>query len=198
MTSRYSSNNYATAMQALLPTGRIWPRHPDSTQSKVIAALAKTYQRSDASAVALLAGAFPATALTMLYEWEETMGLPDNCSISEVQTIQQRRNAVVARLVGEGNLSKNYYIEVAAALGYDITITEFRQARCGFSVCGEALNGEDWPYTWKINAGETTYVQAQCGQTFCSEPLSTWGNKILECTMNAIAPPFTILLFSYT
>lgn len=198
MISRYSHDDYASAMQALLPTGRVWPRHPDSTQSRVLAALAWTYQRSDASALSLLSGAFPPTALALLPEWEATMGLPDDCSIGEVQTIQKRRNAVVAKLIGQGNLSKDYYIQVAKALGYDITITEFRQSRCGFSVCGEALNGEDWPWTWRINAGETTYVQASCGQTYCGEPLSTWGNKVLECTLARIAPPFTILLFSYS
>ena len=151
----------------------------------------------DASAISLLAGGFPATALELLPEWEESLGLPDNCTIGETYTIERRRQAVVARLVGKGSLSKQFYIDLAKTLGYEITIDEYRQARSGFSVCGEALNGQDWPFTWRVNAQQTTYVQARAGVTFCGEPLATWGNKILECSLNQLAPPFTILLFSH-
>ncbi|MEG6417470.1 DUF2313 domain-containing protein [Enterobacter asburiae] len=197
MTSLYTSADYQSALLALFPRGRVWQTGPYNPQTNLAKALAKSFQRVDASAISLLAGGFPATALELLPEWEESLGLTDNCTIGETYTIERRRQAVVARLVGKGSLSKQFYIDLAKTLGYEITIDEYRQARSGFSVCGEALNGQDWPFTWRVNAQQTTYVQARAGVTFCGEPLATWGNKILECSLNQLAPPFTILLFSY-
>lgn len=198
MNSLFTVSNYQSALLAHLPRGRVWQTGPDNPLTQLSQALANSFQRVDASAMSLLAGGFPATALELLPEWEESLGLPDNCTIGETYTIERRRQAVVSRLVGKGSLSKQFYIGVAKTLGYDITIDEFRQARVGFSVCGEAINGDDWPFVWRVNAQQTTYVQAKCGVTYCGEPLATWGNKILECTLNQLAPPFTVLLFGYS
>lgn len=197
MTSRYTTTDYQSALLAHYPRGRVWRADTENPLTQLAQALAKSFQRVDASAIGLLEGSFPATALDLLPEWELSLGLPDDCSIGETFTIERRRQAVVARLVGKGSLSKQFYINVAKTMGYDITIEEFRQARAGFSVCGEGLNGDEWPFTWRVNAQQTTYIQARAGVTFCGEPLATWGNKILECSLNQLAPPFTILLFSY-
>lgn len=197
MNSLYTLSDYQSALLAHFPRGRAWQTGPDTPQTNLAKALAKSFQRVDASAISLLAGGFPATALELLPEWEESLGLPDNCTIGETYTIERRRQAVVSRLVGKGSLSKQFYIHLAKTLGYEITIEEFRQARSGFSVCGESINGNDWPFVWRVNAQQTTYVQAKCGVTYCGEPLATWGNKFLECTINQLAPPFTVLLFGY-
>lgn len=197
MNSLYTSDDYQSALLAYFPRGRVWQPGPDTQQTNLAKALAKSFQRVDASAISLLAGSFPATALELLPEWEESLGLPDNCTIGETYTIERRRQAVVSRLGGKGSLSKQFYIHLAKILGYDITIEEFRQARAGFSVCGEAINGDNWPFVWRVNAQQTTYVPARCGITYCGEPLATWGNKILECTIRQLSPPFTVLLFGY-
>lgn len=197
MNSLFTTADYQSALLSYFPRGRAWQTEDDNPRTKLALALARSYQRVDASAVALLAGGFPATALELLPEWEASLGLPDNCTIGEIYTIERRRQAVVSRLVGRGALSKQFYISVAGMLGYDITIEEFRPARAGFSVCGEPVNGQDWPFTWRVNARLTTFVQARSGVTYCGEPLATWGNKILECAINKLSPPFTLLLFGY-
>lgn len=43
----------------------------------------------------------------------------------------QRQRAVVAKLFGIGGQSAAYFIRVAKALGYDITVTQYRQACAG-------------------------------------------------------------------
>lgn len=197
MNSLFTTSDYQSALLAHLPRGRVWQTGPDNPLTKLSQALATSFQRVDASAMSLLTGGFPATTLELLPEWEESLGLPDNCTIGETYTIERRRQAVVSRLVGKGSLSKQCYTSLAKTLGYDITIDEFRQARAGFSVCGEAINGDDWPFVWRVNAQQTTYVRAKCGVTYCGEPLATWGNNMLECTLNPLAPPFTVLLFGY-
>ncbi|MDN0102962.1 YmfQ family protein [Yersinia bercovieri] len=195
--SRYSVNEYTAAIQALMPGGLVWPKISDGTQTSTLRALARSFQRSDEDARDLLDAAFPSTATAMLPEWEATLGLPDLCAIGEIDSIIQRQRAVVSKLFGIGGQSAAYFIRVAEALGYTISITQYRQACTGMSVCGDAINGEEWPFTWLIAAPETTINYAQCGLTYCSDPLRSWGNKQLECRLTVLNPSHTILKFGY-
>lgn len=196
--SLYSQNDYATALGALLPTGRAWPRASKTVQAAVLRALGNSFQRSDNDAVNLITGAFPATATVMLSEWESSLGLPNDCSIGEIGGISDRQRSVVSKLISTGGLNRDYYIRVAAALGYTITITQFRPAISGMSVCGDALNGDEWPFTWRINAPGTTIKYALSGASYCGDPLASWGNKQLECAINKIALSHLNLIFSYS
>lgn len=196
--SLYSHSDYADALSALLPTGMAWPRATKTVQAAVLRALGRSFQRSDEEAVNLVAGAFPPTATVMLSEWESSLGLPDDCSIGEVGGISDRQRAVVAKLISTGGLNRDYYIRVAAALGYDITITQFRPAMCGMSVCGDALNRDEWPFTWRINAPETTIKYALAGASYCGDPLASWGNKQLECAISKIAPSHLNIIINYS
>ncbi len=177
---------------------KVWPKKNDGVQSAVMRALAQSYQQSDDSAVALLEGAFPATATIMLTDWENTLGLPDDCAIGENDSIALRQKAVLSKLFSTGGQSVAYFIGVAKALGYDIIVTVYRQARAGMSVCGDALNGENWPFTWLVTAPETTISYAQAGQSYAGDPLRSWGNKRLECRLTKLAPSHTIVKFGYT
>lgn len=195
--SRYSVNEYTAALQALMPGGLVWPRQLNGVQTSTLRALARSYQRSDEDARDLLDAAFPSTATAMLPEWEATLGLPDLCAIGEIDSIIQRQRVVVSKLFGIGGQSVAYFIRVAEALGYTISITQYRQACAGMSVCGDALNGDEWPFTWLITAPETTINYAQCGLTYCGDPLRSWGNKQLECRLTVLNPSHTILKFGY-
>lgn len=197
MSSRYTVQDYTRALQNLMPLGIAWPRDTESVQYKLLSGLAIAFQKSDEKAISLLKGAFPATALELLFEWEETLGLPDECSISESDSIDVRQSAVVSKLISSGGISKAYFIDYFERLGYTITIKEYRQARAGWSVAGESLNGEDWPFTWKVIAPESSFVSARAGKSYAGDPLRSGGNKALECTLRKIAPPFTIYLIEY-
>lgn len=195
--SRFTLENYTSALQNLMPTGLVWSRKVDGVQTAVLRALAQSYQQSDDVSEALLVGAFPATATIMLTDWEKTLGLPDDCAIGENDSIAIRQRSVVSKLFSTGGQSASYFIGVAKALGYDITVTVYRQARAGMSVCGDALNGDDWPFTWLVTAPETTISYAQAGQSYAGDPLRSWGNKRLACRLNALAPSHTIVKFGY-
>ncbi|MFZ8595599.1 putative phage tail protein, partial [Klebsiella quasipneumoniae subsp. similipneumoniae] len=88
--SLFSTDDYLKALQALIPSGRAWTRDKNAVQTAVLRALARSFQRSDNDAQSLLSGAFPKTATIMLTDWENTLGLPDDCSIGEVDTIAKR------------------------------------------------------------------------------------------------------------
>jgi hypothetical protein len=107
------------------------------------------------------------------------------------------RKPLFQSLISTGGLNRNYYISVAAALGYTIYITQFRPAMCGMSVCGDAINGDEWPFTWQINVPGTTIRYAYSGSTYCGDPLGSWGDKQFECAITKIAPSHINIIFVY-
>ncbi|BBV77012.1 hypothetical protein STW0522RAO56_30660 [Raoultella planticola] len=195
--SLYSVDEYTHALIKLLPTGLAWSRDTKSIQYATIKALGNSFSRSDTDSRALLNGGFPATALMMLFEWESTLGLPDDCAIGETGSISDRQRAVVSKLISTGGLNRAYYINVAAALGYDITINQFRPAMCGMSVCGDIINGEEWPFTWQINVPGSSVRYSYAGTAFCGDSLTSWGDKQFECAITKIAPSHINIIFSY-
>jgi uncharacterized protein YmfQ (DUF2313 family) len=78
----------------------------------------------------------PGQKVELLAAWERAYGLPDHCSPLNA-TIQDRQAALVARIASRGEQWIAHYVAVAAALGYTITITEFRQFGVGKSRVGD-------------------------------------------------------------
>lgn len=193
----YTADDYTQAMIGLAPQGMAWDWRPGSDMHAVLRALARSYEASDIDAVQLLEGAFPRTATTLLPEWEKTLGLPDDCAIGEMDTIPKRQSAVLSKLLRTGGMSKDYYTGLAVEMGFNITITEFRQARAGLTGCGAAINGEDWPFVWRVNAGETQLNYAVVGRSYCGDPLRSWGDRYFECHFSQISPSHTILQVVY-
>jgi uncharacterized protein YmfQ (DUF2313 family) len=194
----FSPRDYALQFQRLLPRGRVWHRGLPTVESADIEVLMPQWSRLQDRLNDLIAEVFPCTLdpPELLGEWEETLGLPDEC-IGELATIQERINAVCAKFRARGGQSKEYYIAVAEALGYAITITEFVPFRVGHNHTGDALYGMAWAHTWRVTAQLTTIIYFRVGQSVTSDPLRSWNNRLLECVLNAIKPAHTVLQFAY-
>lgn len=194
MSSRYNREQYREALSALMPRGQAWPKTPGTVQQSVLAALAESYMRSDNAAVSMLKASFPATATDFLTEWEKSLGLPDDCGISETG-VGARQQAILARLAFSGGQSRQFYIMLAKSMGYDISLRVFRQARAGLSHCGDALNGDDWPSCLQVTLPGMNYIPAQCQKSYCGDPLRNWGNRRLACTISRQIQSHTAVLF---
>lgn len=193
----YSASDYAQAMTNLLPRGPAWSRDPGSNLAALMGALAPTYERSGAAAAQLIADIFPGTTTALIPEWEETLGLPDPCTPAN-PSLEQRRASVLAKFIGSGGQSIPYFISVAAALGFTITVTEFRPFTLGWSHLGTALAGPGWESVWQINAPTITASRFTLGHSDLGDPLWSIGNAELECRIRVIAPAHTILIFKYS
>ncbi|WP_250533558.1 putative phage tail protein [Caballeronia sp. AZ10_KS36] len=192
----YKAADFLAAMQALLPRGRVWPRDPDSVQTKTLSGLTPCYERQTARANYLLVDAFPSTTYELLPEWEETLGLPDPCA-GPAPSLAQRRAQVIARFTAVGGASIPQIVAFAASLGYAISITQFVPARVGQLRAGQADNGVAWAFAWQINAPANTIVRARAGSSVAGDPLASWGNSVLECEIRAVMPAHTVPIFSY-
>lgn len=192
------TSDYLQQLQALLPPGPAWPRDDDATLTRLLHGLASELARVDGRAWQLVEEADPRSTAELFLDWERVAGLPDVCAeaFGGEQTLAQRRTALIARLVTVGGQSPAYFIGLAAALGYAITITEFRQHTVNDDV-NYPLFGVAWVFAWQVNAALNTVTELTVDMTV-NDPLATWGNALLECVINRLKPAHTLALFSYT
>jgi len=192
----YSDADFASALTGLLPTGRAWPRDVDSVQVRTTACLAPMYTRNAAAAIGLLVSAFPSTATDLIPEWQETLGLPDPCA-GEAATIAQQRQQIVARLTDGGGQSSTYFVQLAKALGYAITVTNDAPFRCGQSRAGQHVGGEEWFFVWAVHAPEFTVNPFLAGHSTAGESLGSFGNAVLVCEFESRQPAHSVLQFVF-
>lgn len=190
--------DFLAALHALLPQGSAWPRAPGTMLDALLGAIADRAAAQHARIRTLADDeSFPAAAAEMLADWERAYGLPDGCG-GEGDSVAQRRAALLARIAERGGQSRAYFIGVAAALGFDVTIEEIRPARIGVARIGDPIYSEAWIFTWRMNAPATTITPTRIGISRIGDPLRSWGNNRLECVIRRIAPAHTTVLFSYS
>lgn len=152
-----------------------------------------------ALAVAILAEDDPRTASQMLADWERVLGLPDECVVASgaVQTADQRRAAAAAKLATVGGQSRQYFIDLAAALGYPgATIDEYRPFNCN-SNCNDALWSEADRFAWQINLPSDGGTFLFNCNSPCDAPLAAWGDEAVECRIQRLKPAHTTAIVAY-
>lgn len=187
---------YLAQLQALLPPGAAWRRDAGSALTELLAALAEELAHIDQRVDALLAESDPRTTYELLADWERVAGLPDPCTPADA-SIEARRLSLVQRLTMLGGASRQYFIDLAAALGYPgATVTEFRPFTCA-SECEDSLTqAPDWPHTWQLNLAETRITNMTCVSA-CNAALRAWGDFTIECVVRRLRPAQTHVLFAY-
>ncbi|CUW41150.1 Putative bacteriophage tail protein [Magnetospirillum sp. XM-1] len=190
MGGRATYQDYGATLRALLPTGEAWPRMPGLLRDDLLDALGETFARIHNRALDLIEEADPRTAVLLLPEWEQALGLPDECT-GQAETVAERQRRAHAKLIAVGGDTFEYFTGVAAALGYAITIAEHPAATCE-SHCESPLDPDDlvvggvsmpWCFVIDIGAPTETIHELDCVAGGCDEPLRIWGNQLLECVM---------------
>jgi uncharacterized protein YmfQ (DUF2313 family) len=198
-----TAGDFATAQQQLLPRGRAWPRRAGTVIQAVSQALGDCLYQLHAAGVAFLeTESFPATAYYLLPDFEADYGLPDVCSPAP-STVLQRRGALMAKIASSpGSQTKAYFIGVAAALGYAITITTWDVFTPGAGAVipyggSTAIVSTDWRFAWQVNAPTITVHRFTPGASALPEPMWSIGNTELQCRIRKLAPSYGVLWFAY-
>ncbi len=191
--------NYRAQLAALLPTGLAWPRDPDSTLQRLLAAWSESFARLGARAQELVAETDPRAALALLPDWERVAGLPDSCSAGIATTLSERRAALVDRLTAGSGASKAYFQDIAERLGYQVEIEEFRPFICGMSRCGDPLNGApSVRYYWRVRVVGPRLTQFRAGASQIGDRLGKITRATdLECLLTRLAPAHTTVIVTY-
>lgn len=136
----------------------------------------------------------PRTAGNYLFDWERLYGLDGNG-----KSTQQRIRAVLAKLNETGGLSIPYFINLAATLGYIITITEPQPFRAGVNRCSDRLANEGVRWVWWVNVqnANNTVNYFRAGISGAGDRLSDYGDDVIESVFNDLKPAFTAVRFTY-
>lgn len=175
-----SADDYAGAIRALLPRGRVWRAEQGSTQQALIGCLSKAWARLDIAGATLLGGSLPGGNLDLVPEWEETLGLPDPCAGIDA-TLDQRATQVLARFVAGGGQSIPFFVDYAATLGFDVSIFTFAPFRVDLSTVETPLYDQDWFFAWHV------YVILNHGSL---------SGDVLACELRALKPAQTYVFIS--
>ena len=193
------AEDFQAELLALFPPGSAFTRDPSSVLASLMLAFGDGFADVDAASQLLLDEADPRTTQFLLPDWERVAGLPDPCA-GPAPTIAARRAQLIARLTLQGGQSIAAIEAYLAALGYTVTITEFKPFSVGVSAVGDPSSpvcAPRWRWVWAVNAPLTTVRYFCPGVSALPEPLASWGNEVLECEAQRIAPAHTLVMFQY-
>jgi uncharacterized protein YmfQ (DUF2313 family) len=170
-----TGEDYAVALQGLLPQGQAWPRAWEGMLMLVVRGLTRIWGDFETRASKLLeVESDPRMTIELLPDWERNWGLPDPCYKAPL-TIYERQVALVMRMTIQGAQSREFFIQVAAQIGYTIGITEYRVWTVGIDGCGDCRVYGDLPPDPMRDQWGRPYLDARGGHLEDGE-LSAWPN----------------------
>lgn len=128
------------------------------------------------AATGLLRDMFGDSATFLLGEWERLLSLAPDAGAS----LTDRRTAILAKLNERAGLSRAYYIEYAARLGWTITITEPE------------------PNVWQVDGvtNDSPIRQFRAGESAAGDRLLSFTRLVLADIFDDIKPAHTVCQFS--
>lgn len=164
-------------------------RHLDSAESNA----------GDLLEVMFLSSQTPEELESFLPDWERVLDINPEAT-DEAET---RKNRVLTELRKVGGLSKPYFTALAAAMGYDVTITdnieEFRPFMTGWARAADRLYAYDVIWIWKVHAMSRPMYYFEAGTAEAGDYLLTWDSEAkLENLFNELKPAHTYVLFDYS
>lgn len=150
------------------------------------------------SADQLLLEMDPRTTTVMLPDWERVYGLPDACIVAYgiQQSISERRAALVSLESMQGGQDKPFFVALAAAMGYAITIDEGAPHVTEHNT-EHPVYDEKYRYIWIVNA-PLYNIRELTSEDDTEMATAVWGNKLLECRINRFKPAHTHVIFAYS
>ena len=191
----HTAADYAAMLRKLLPRGVIWTASPESNLARLLAAFGAELARLEGDAQRLLRELDPQQTLE---DWEEELGLPDECS-PEGAGVAARREAVVKKLQRGGLMNEAYYGELAHAQGYENAVVScVREFRAGVSRMGDRLNDILFHHVFFVSVPSGGQIRAfRTGESGMGERLRTWGDDSLECILNRQKPAHSMVFVTY-
>lgn len=194
--AQLQASDYAQAVRKLFPRGKAWAAGIGSLFDNFLNAIGASVYILHAAAINLVDSEInPFSTASLMPLWENDFGLPDPC-VGTGQTLDQRRQALLARITDPGGLNAGRYIALAASIGVDITVSTFTPAQMG-SGCGTPMYGASWKFAWQVNAPAEPITSVFRCDSACDDYLQTWGNAELECVINSRNRPSRVVLFAY-
>ncbi|MGE4528145.1 MAG: putative phage tail protein, partial [Rhodospirillaceae bacterium] len=137
----------------------------------------------------------PRTTLELLPDWERVCDLPDT-GAALGETIAARRGAVQARLTATGGQNAPYFIALAAALGFEIEIYEYRARLHGRRRMGTLYGTREMQFVWAVRPVDGSFRrQRRLHQGFHGEPYAVMQYADLVALLQKLKPAHSTVLF---
>lgn len=206
---------YKQLLVDLLPFGRLWDVRNQPVLSALLGAMAPELARADDRIQDMLREADPRQTFELLEDWQRLLGLPDECTPLGA-TLEEQRNQVVQKYTSVGGISGAYYEFLTAQLGFPSVVTKPLPFRVGRSRVGDALTNDfDVPFTVGMPIGSSLHdvgwlfyfnvdVPASAAEVFevgsstVGEPLRSFHNELIECTIKKLKPAHAGVTFTFT
>jgi uncharacterized protein YmfQ (DUF2313 family) len=141
---------YRDRILGLLPPGPALTRVLGQNIPELAACVAVEPARLHERAINLFFEAVPPFATELLSDWERTYGLPTTCYVPT--TIEDRRAALLARLVGNGGHGGPDYLAIALSLGYETVTFEGYAPFVVDSSVDDLIYDDGWAHAKRVIA----------------------------------------------
>ncbi len=148
----YPPSAYGRQLKQLLPPGSVWFLESGSKIDRVLLAISDELSRIDARGLDLINESDPRTADETIGDWERILSLPDE-RVTEISAVlAERRLAVTQKYTAGKGQNEAFYIALALACGYVVTISRFTALilRAGFR-CLDRVYGLPFANAFQID-----------------------------------------------
>lgn len=176
---------YRELLKSLLPQGKLWTRSSNSVLHKILWGFGEELARIEARVDDLYDEKDVRTATELLEEHEDDYGLPDEGD-TIASTDALRREELESSLLKLGQQFQQYYIDIAAVLGYTIEIEEFSPFWAGIQTSIDRCGDQNNIFSWII------WIDLDSVEYSSEVNIKKLKNKIF-----ATAPAHTNVLFEF-
>lgn len=182
-----------------------------STLGILMSCFALELNRFEEKAIELLNQVVPglSTDAELLTDWESMLGLPDECLASVSQTEAQRAATAHAKYTQNyTGMSTQFYIDYAASLGSDISITGLSTvSNQPFRANGPVDIDETRVEPHTSPGGSTGTENLIPGRVYSLQATYQWqvngsssdpNKDIIECIFEKLKPAYTTIVFNWT
>ena len=168
---------------------------PNSNIRKILLGLALEFTRERDLVNLLVQDYFPDGTENFLEEWEEVVGIPDDC-LPVAETPAERRINILLKLAGINATTAKQFTEIASVLGYNIEISNAADfSKFPYTFPMVLLDPADIPFTIFVTIKGQPQAQGfpfTFPMTF-AEPIES----LLKCLFEKLIPAHCQIFFRF-
>lgn len=182
-----SAADFARLMLSLLPPSKwgFWTREQSSNLYKHLLGASAEQARIDQRMEDLVDESLTLETSELLEEWEADFNIPEDGN-QLAKTDTGRRAEINTRLIQVGRQDEQYFIQIAAALGYTITIENFYPAIMDVMTMGDSVGDSVNLFYWKVWIDLTSVTES-----------AEVNIETLIFNLNKVKPAHTMVLYDF-
>lgn len=197
---RQEINRQAQSISNYLPNGRLWVSKNISSSKwrQLLVGIGAEFLKVERKMNEISTEHDIEQTEKLITEWESVFGIPDECSIVATN-IADRRNNIITKLASNGVSTEQDFIDLAAILGFTITIEN-----------GNIVTAWPWtwPHVWAGSAKEGRFTMVVIFSGIDTPAVGPWPwtwphswsedpTEVLRCLFDKLKPANVVILYQY-